>query len=143
MSGVVFAAKSSLPISNSARNSPNFLSSMQILMNVQKQHSIFDTPPPFISIEMVKGLMRCLVLEKSDCTIGCGCTHKVVYLLSQNLNCSLYKYVVLRSWQYHYCLVCCKPALRLQDFFTYASNCRRYQGVSSKCAYCLLFFFSS
>ncbi|XP_074374747.1 thioredoxin-like 3-3 [Apium graveolens] len=50
----------------------------QILMNVQKQHSIFDIPPPFISIEMVKELMRCLVLERSDCTIDCGCTLKVV-----------------------------------------------------------------
>lgn len=62
ISGVVFAVRSYLHFANWTRSFRNFLLCMLILMNAQKRLNTFVTRPLFISTEMAKGLMRCLVL---------------------------------------------------------------------------------
>ncbi|WVZ86709.1 hypothetical protein U9M48_033453 [Paspalum notatum var. saurae] len=68
-----FAVRSFPLSASSAMNSRILLSSMPILMNAPKQHSTYATLQPSISIEMEKGLMRCLAQEKRDCMIAYGC----------------------------------------------------------------------
>lgn len=79
--GVVSATRSFLRFGTWAKSSQSSLSCMLILMNVQRQHWTFGTHQLFISTEMVRGLMRCLVAEKNACMTVCGC---------------------IRRWSFHY-----------------------------------------
>lgn len=74
--GVASATRSFLHFGSWAKSSQSSLSYTLILMNVQRQHRTFDTHQLFISTETVRGLMRCLVEEKSACMIVCGCIHR-------------------------------------------------------------------
>ncbi|KAK3012757.1 hypothetical protein RJ639_008105, partial [Escallonia herrerae] len=71
--GAMFAARSSLRFQLSSKF-PKLSFIYADIDAVQIQLSISDTLLHFIFIEMGKGLMRCLALEKSCCTIVYGCT---------------------------------------------------------------------
>lgn len=104
--GAVSATRSFLHFRSWARSSQNSLSYMLISMNVQRQLKTFVSRQLFISTEMVRGLMRCLVEEKSDCTTVCGCT------LRSNFQYLLQLKQIIGSWM----------AVTITDYCTFVSS---------------------
>lgn len=66
-------------------------------MNARKQLRIYVIRLLFISTEMVKGLMRCLVVGKSDYMIVYGCTPEDMSCCKYSVHGIMYNCVVISA----------------------------------------------